>query len=107
MQCNFREATWNLVATRFALLDYNTMSATGGPVYWVRKIISEGSKREKKRKLGILCTFWWMILKVSRIVESEDKHSSAIQVAGLAKEEIKLHLLVFHRFLWLHPLFRV
>jgi hypothetical protein len=48
--------------------------------------------KEKKRKLGILCTFWWMIRKVSRIVESEDKHSSAIQVAGLVKEEIKLHL---------------
>jgi hypothetical protein len=57
--CNFTEAAWNQVASNFALPSYNDMLGTGGGggVQWILKLISGGSKKEKKRKLGMLCIF--------------------------------------------------
>jgi hypothetical protein len=52
--CNFTEAAWNLVADKFALPRYNVLSGTGGPVQWVCKMISEGSK--KRRKGDLVCS---------------------------------------------------
>jgi hypothetical protein len=93
--CNFIEAAWNLVAARFTLPDCNAMSATRGFVHWIKKLISEGSKKDKKRKLGMLCTFWWLIWKDQNKRVFENKHSSVLQVARLVQEEIKLQFSVF------------
>jgi hypothetical protein len=53
--CNFTEAAWNQVASKFSLPSYNDMP---GPVQWILKLVSGGSKKkEKKRKLDMLCIF--------------------------------------------------
>jgi hypothetical protein len=58
-------------------------------------MISEGSKKEKKRKLGMLCTFWWLLWKERNQRVFENKHSSVLQVARLAQQQIRLQLLIF------------
>jgi hypothetical protein len=55
------EAAWNAVSSRFELPNYACMIATGGPIQWVKQLLSAGTKKGKARKLGILFTFWWMI----------------------------------------------
>jgi hypothetical protein len=37
------------------------VSAEGGPIDWVQYIIKIGTTEEKREKLEILFTFWWMI----------------------------------------------
>jgi hypothetical protein len=73
--CNYTEATWNLVASKFALQD-NSLIAAGGPFEWVKQIRRSGSKEEKRKKMGILTTFWWMIWKErnNRIFQSKIWH---------------------------------
>jgi hypothetical protein len=60
-ECNFTEVVWNLTAPSFSLLGYNQMS--GGPLQWVKCMLQSGSKKEKRRKLGVMFTIWWMIRK--------------------------------------------
>jgi hypothetical protein len=45
------ENTFSQAATSQKLPGYNVLSGTGGPVQWVCKMISEGTKKEKKRRL--------------------------------------------------------
>jgi hypothetical protein len=90
--CNFPEASWNVVADSFGLPDFASMSASGGPEHWVRKLINGASRKERRRRPGILCTFWWMIWKEHNNRIFDNKHLSHLQVADLAKEEIKLQL---------------
>jgi hypothetical protein len=49
-QCNYTEAAWNVIATRFGLPNYNHLSVQGGPNQWVNAILSVGSKKEKKKE---------------------------------------------------------
>jgi hypothetical protein len=60
-ECNFTEATWNLVAPKFNLPGYVAMSQVGKPVDWVRVLAGSRSAIDRKLKLGILITFWWMV----------------------------------------------
>jgi hypothetical protein len=61
--CNFSETVWNLVAARFNLPSYAEMPPEGGPVEWVKSMLKSGTKREKRRKFGIVFNFWWQIWK--------------------------------------------
>jgi hypothetical protein len=63
VECNFSEAVWNSVASRFALPDYGIMITAGGPGSWVANLLRLGSKRQKRRKLVILFMMWWEIWK--------------------------------------------
>jgi hypothetical protein len=94
---NFTEATWNVVADSFGLPDYASMSAVGGPDHWVKKLIKGASRKERRRRLGILCTLWWMIWKERKSHIFDNKQSSHLQVAALAQGEIKLQLSTFGR----------
>jgi hypothetical protein len=93
-QCNYTEATWDLIASRFSLPDYSHLSAQGGLIQWVNHLVSGGTKKEKKKRLGILFTFWWMIWKERNRRIFDDKHISAFQLASLAIDEINLQLAV-------------
>jgi hypothetical protein len=62
-QCNFTEAVWNIIASKFGLPHFMVMSSAGGPIEWMHLLTASGSKKEKKRKMGTLFTFWWLIWK--------------------------------------------
>jgi hypothetical protein len=49
------------------------MAQADGPCQWVRRLLQGGSTKEKKRRLGILFTFWWAIWKERnrRVFESK------------------------------------
>jgi hypothetical protein len=51
-ECNFTEATWNLVAPKFGLLGYYTISHTSNPEGWIRVLAGSGSAVDKKSKIG-------------------------------------------------------
>jgi hypothetical protein len=53
-RCNFTKALWNPIVDGYSLPNYNTMAASGGPIQWVRLILSSVNKKEKKIKLGNL-----------------------------------------------------
>jgi hypothetical protein len=55
--CNFTEAVWNIIAPKFGLPDYGIMGALGGPLEWMNFLLRSGSKKEKRKKVGILFTF--------------------------------------------------
>jgi hypothetical protein len=55
-------------------------------------LINGASRKERRRRPGILCTFWWMIWKEHNNRIFDNKHLSHLQVADLAREEIKLQL---------------
>jgi hypothetical protein len=52
--------------------------------------MSFGSRKDKRKNLGILFTFWCMVWKERNRGIFEDKHLSGLQVAHLIKEDILL-----------------
>jgi hypothetical protein len=68
------------------------MSHTGGPVQWVKYLLLYGSKKEKKKKLGILFTFWWLIWRERNNRIFEDKHRSVPQLIKLIQDSLKVDL---------------
>jgi hypothetical protein len=66
------------------------MAAAGGPKQWISLLLQAGSKEEKKRNLGILLTFWWTIWK-ERNNFFYYKEVSAVRLAQLVIEDVKLH----------------
>jgi hypothetical protein len=89
-ECNCTEATWNLVADKFNLPGYANLTLLGNPVGWVRQITRTGSRKERKQKLGILITFWWMIWK--------ERNKRIFEVACFIQETVN-----FHHFGWASP----
>jgi hypothetical protein len=63
LECNFTEAVWNIVAHKFDLPGYGALIHSEGPLGWIQQIAGSGIKRQKRRNLGILFTFWWMVWK--------------------------------------------
>jgi hypothetical protein len=57
-KCNFVEAVWNIIASHFHLPNYDTMRGMDNYSDWITLLISNGSKKQKRVKLGILFTFW-------------------------------------------------
>jgi hypothetical protein len=51
------------VATRFAMPGCAALNHSEGPVGWLQYIAASGDKRQKRRNVGILCTFSWMVWK--------------------------------------------
>jgi hypothetical protein len=44
------------------LKGYASLNHFNGPEGWIKHIAaSAGDKRQKKKNVGILCTFWWVI----------------------------------------------
>jgi hypothetical protein len=62
-RCNYTEALWNAFSSRLGLPRYDILPAEGGPREWVRCLLTMGNKRERKKNLGYLFTFWWHIWK--------------------------------------------
>lgn len=62
-QCNYTEAAWNMVAARHLLPSYDQLLLDRTPKGWVNYLLATGSSVEKKRKLGVLFSFWWEIWK--------------------------------------------
>jgi hypothetical protein len=87
-ECNYTEATWNLVAARFNLPGYDFFGSSHGPLQWVHQLQTVGSKADKKRNLGILCAFWWMVWKERNRRIFEAKEISAHALAMLIREAV-------------------
>jgi hypothetical protein len=60
-QCNYTEAAWNLVAPHLGLPSYGDMITLGGPVQWVKGLMTYASRKDKKKRVGPLLSFWWWI----------------------------------------------
>jgi hypothetical protein len=56
----------------------------------VSQIQSSGSHKERKRKLGVLLSSWWMIWKERNRRIFKNKGMSASSLAHLAMDEIRL-----------------
>jgi hypothetical protein len=93
LHCNYTQAAWNLTVDNFNLPLYGEMAAAEKRLIG-SNTLNQG-KKEKKRKLGILFTFWWMIWKERNRRIFEDSHLSAQQLARMARDEIQLHLTSF------------
>jgi hypothetical protein len=89
-ECNFTEAVWNIISASFDLPSYGFMAQSGGPDQWLRIIPGAGSKKIKRKKTGILLTFWWIIWKERNKRIFEHKETSAHQLAVQIKEAILL-----------------
>jgi hypothetical protein len=87
------EIVWNLTTPHFGLPDYSNMS--GGALNWVKCLLQSGSKKEKRRKMGVMFTVWWMILKERNNKVFEENKMAISRLVGLIKEEIKFQAYVF------------
>jgi hypothetical protein len=60
-----------MFASPWGLRNYDYMRSLGGPVNWVRKLIP---RKRRKKEVGLLFIFWWMIGKDRnrRIFESKE-----------------------------------
>jgi hypothetical protein len=87
--CNFSEAAWNRVVGLFQLPIYEAFSSAQSPFDWVRLITSTGSKKDKRRNLGILAIFWWTIWKERNRRIFGGKEASVPAVASLAADMIR------------------
>jgi hypothetical protein len=90
IECNFSEAVWNSVVARFALPDYEVMIGAGGTGDWVQKLLSSGSKSEKRRNLGILFMTWWEIWNERNRRIFDLKLTSATQVSAFAIDRVRM-----------------
>jgi hypothetical protein len=93
--CNFTKAVWNIIAPKFGLPHYGIMGALGGPLEWMNFLLKSGSKKEKRKKVGILFTFWWLIWKERNRRIFEFKETSAHGLAVLILEAVWVHHLAW------------
>jgi hypothetical protein len=56
-QCNFVEASWNMVATRFSISQFFELSNAGSPSKWMQLLGSRGTKIERKKKVASFSAF--------------------------------------------------
>jgi hypothetical protein len=74
---------------------YIDFTAQQGPANWARHLISTGSKKEKRRKLGILFTFSWNIWKERNRRIFQGKELSVLQLVSLIQEDLAISRLAF------------
>jgi hypothetical protein len=86
-ECNFMEALWNLTATQYSLPTYLTMSAQGGPTDWINHLLISGNRMDKRRKIGLLFSFWWQIWKERNRRIFDGKQQSTLQVFSHLQEQ--------------------
>jgi hypothetical protein len=90
--CNFTEAVWNVIASKFQLPSFNDLSSSRGPVGWVTCLLNSGTKKEKRKKPRILFTVWWQIWKQCNRRIIQDKHLSFQAVATIIIDDLYLQL---------------
>jgi hypothetical protein len=61
IHCDYTEATWNIIAPVFQLPLYGQLPSDAKPNDRISFFMSFGSRKDKRKKLEILFTFWWMI----------------------------------------------
>lgn len=90
MECNYTEATWNIVAAETNMPNYNELMAHHTPTEGVNYLLASGSQTEKRRKMGVLFSFWWELWKERnrRIFDNNDRSPAA--VATVTLEAIKM-----------------
>jgi hypothetical protein len=88
-QCNYVEALWNVVANLFNLPNYDVLNAAGDPIQWVQSLSGSGSKRERRRKVGILFTFWRQLWKERNQRIFVDEELSVSRVASLIQDRVQ------------------
>jgi hypothetical protein len=59
-------------------------------VEWVQYLFSYGTKQTRRKNVGILFTFWWLIWKERNKRIFEHKEVSGVQLATLIQEAIHL-----------------
>jgi hypothetical protein len=93
LECNFSEAIWHIIASKYHLPSYNSLMSKGRLRAWVNHFANEGNKQVRKIKLGILVSFWWHLWKERnrRIFDSKEQYVP--QLADAIQGEIDL----FHR----------
>jgi hypothetical protein len=89
--CNYTEAVWDRVANSFNLPSYSDLQNEEGPLQWLNKILRLGHHRERRKRLGILLTVWWMIWKERNRRIFENHESSAPRLAQCILQAISLH----------------
>jgi hypothetical protein len=94
-ECNFIEAVWHLVAAKFNLPIYSNLSISGAPAGWVKILARAGTRKDRKKKLSILITFWWLIWMERNKRIFEDKEMSAQELARLIQETVNVHHLAW------------
>jgi hypothetical protein len=64
------------------------MNAEGGPLGWVNTLITEGERESRRKRLGLLFSFWWHIWKERnrRIFKGCDQ--STLQVSLLLQDQL-------------------
>jgi hypothetical protein len=77
---------------------YTNLSIPGAPVGWVKTLARIGSRKDRKKNLGILITFWWSIWKERNKRIFEDKEMFAQDLACLIQETV-----VVHHLAWIAP----
>jgi hypothetical protein len=88
--CNYSEVVWNLVATRYNLPSYVVMQQSAGPANWFQKLLGSGVAKEKRRRIGIFITVWWMLWKERNKRIFYHKEASTLQLATSIQEAISL-----------------
>jgi hypothetical protein len=63
LQSAITQKLFGTLALHFNMPRYNFMVAKGKPVNWMKSFLRTGSKNEKRKKVGILFTYWWNIWK--------------------------------------------
>lgn len=73
-QCNYTEALWNLVASRYNLPRYQELNNVQGTKNWILSLRQSNGRQVKRRNLGILFYCWWHLWKERnrRIFEGEE-----------------------------------
>jgi hypothetical protein len=79
---------WNSVAAKFQLPDYSLMRLQEGPQGWVSFLSRTGNKKERRRKLGVLFTFWCWNWKERNRRVFDHSELSAGRVAKVIQEVI-------------------
>jgi hypothetical protein len=59
--CNFAKAVWNIIAPKYGLPLFSIMGALEGPLEWMNFLLKSCFTKEKRKKVGIIFTFWCLI----------------------------------------------
>lgn len=89
-ECDFTKETWTKIAAGCNMPGYSEMAVSKNPADWVRIAISVGNKKEKKRRLGILFSFWWHIWKErNRRIFNNDQQPCG-RIVEIIQEELAM-----------------
>jgi hypothetical protein len=63
----------------------------GGPMEWIKNLQQAGYTTDKRKKLGILFTFWWFIWRERNRRFFYDKHKSFRATANAIQDQVVLN----------------